>query len=72
MKQTDANGVDVSKKINARLDKMMQDDYAGIALNIDVVNDKSEYTLESANAVIFDLIIAIVLIAFIMLFSYTA
>jgi HAE1 family hydrophobic/amphiphilic exporter-1 len=68
MKQTDANGVDVSKKINARLDKMMQDDYAGIALNIDVVNDKSEYTLESANAVIFDLIIAIVLVAFIMLF----
>ncbi|MBL7681790.1 MAG: efflux RND transporter permease subunit [Flavipsychrobacter sp.] len=68
MKQTDANAVDVSEKVRERLEKMMSRDYAGIKFRADVVNDKSEYTLESANAVIFDLILAIVLVAFVMLF----
>lgn len=68
MKQTDANAVDVSKKVRERLTKMMNEDYSGIKLKAEVVNDKSEYTLESANAVIFDLILAILLVAFVMLF----
>ncbi len=68
MKQTDANAVDVSKKIKSGLEKMMGQDYKNIDLNVQVVNDKSDYTLESANAVIFDLIIAIILVAVVMLF----
>lgn len=68
LKQTDANAVDVSEKVRANIDKLMKGDYAAINLDIAVVNDKSEYTLESANAVMFDLVLAIVLVAFVMLF----
>jgi len=68
MKQTDANAVDVSKKIKSAIEKMMANEYRNIDLNVQVVNDKSDYTLESANAVIFDLIIAIILVAIVMLF----
>ena len=68
MKQTDANAVDVSKKIEAALETMMANEYRNIDLNVQVVNNKSDYTLESANAVIFDLIIAIILVAIVMLF----
>lgn len=68
LKQTDANAVDVSKKVRASIDKLMKGDYKNIKLDVAVVNDKSEYTLESANAVMFDLVLAIVLVAFVMLF----
>lgn len=68
LKQTDANAVDVSKKIRESLSKMINGDYKAINLDVAVVNDKSEYTLESANAVIFDLVLAILLVAFVMLF----
>jgi HAE1 family hydrophobic/amphiphilic exporter-1 len=68
MKQTDANAVDVSKKINSTIEKMMANEYKNIDLKVQVVNDKSDYTLESANAVIFDLILAIILVAIVMIF----
>lgn len=68
LKQTDANAVDVSKKVRVSIDKLMKGDYKNIKLDVAVVNDKSEYTLESANAVMFDLVLAIVLVAFVMLF----
>ncbi len=68
LKQTDANAVDVSKNVKANLDKLVKGDYAAINLDVAVVNDKSEYTLESANAVMIDLVLAIVLVAFVMLF----
>ncbi len=68
MKQTDANAVDVSKKVKSTIKTMMDNEYKNIDLNIQVVNDKSDYTLESANAVIFDLILAIILVAVVMIF----
>jgi len=43
-------------------------DYASSKLSLTIANDSSVYTLMSANAVMFDLAIAIVLVAFVMLF----
>lgn len=67
MKQSDANAVGVSKDIQATIAKL-QNDYASSGLNIQIANDSSVYTLKSADAVIHDLILAIVLVAFVMLF----
>lgn len=67
IKQSDANAVSVSKEIKAAILKL-QKDYSANNLKIDVANDSSDYTLESANAVIFDLFLAIVLVAVVMLF----
>ncbi|WP_143309508.1 efflux RND transporter permease subunit [Chitinophaga vietnamensis] len=65
-KQTDANAVTVSeemKKAIARIEK----DYAANDLKILVANDSSDFTLESANSVIHDLILAVILVAVVML-----
>src|SRR5690606_20160523 len=67
IKQTDANAVEVSKTIQEQI-KKVEKDYSGVNLKIDVANDKSVYTLESADAVIFDLMLAIILVAIVMLF----
>ncbi|RYY30650.1 MAG: efflux RND transporter permease subunit [Chitinophagaceae bacterium] len=67
IKQSDANAVAVSKGIKASVIKLEQD-YAVNGLKLEVVNDSSDYTLASANAVIFDLVLAIILVAFVMLF----
>lgn len=67
LKQSDANAVGVSEEIRASIDKL-QKDYASAGLAITVANDSSVYTLKSADAVIHDLILAIVLVAFVMLF----
>jgi HAE1 family hydrophobic/amphiphilic exporter-1 len=67
IKQSDANAVGVSEQIRASIEKLQQD-YAGSALNISIANDSSIYTLKSADAVIHDLVLAIVLVAFVMLF----
>ncbi|RXK83330.1 efflux RND transporter permease subunit [Filimonas effusa] len=66
-KQSDANAVAVSEavqKIVARLEK----DYAVNHVKLSFANDSSTYTLESADAVIHDLILAVILVAFVMLF----
>lgn len=68
IKQSDANAVTVSEGIKATIAKT-NSDYKDInALNLKIVNDSSVYTLESADAVIHDLIIAVILVAFVMLF----
>ncbi len=67
LKQSDANAVSVSEEIRASVDRL-QSDYASVGLKIDIANDSSEYTLESADAVIFDLFLAILLVAVVMLF----
>jgi HAE1 family hydrophobic/amphiphilic exporter-1 len=66
-KQSDANAVAVSKGIKASVAKL-QKDYAVNGLTLEIVNDSSTYTLASANAVIFDLVLAIILVAIVMLF----
>jgi len=67
IKQSDANAVAVSQQITASIQKL-QKDYASAGLKIEVANDSSVYTLQSADAVIHDLILAIILVAFVMLF----
>ncbi|RYZ51712.1 MAG: efflux RND transporter permease subunit, partial [Sphingobacteriales bacterium] len=67
IKQSDANAVAVSEGIRAGMERM-EKDYAKSGLNMEVASDSSEYTLASADAVIFDLFLAIVLVAFVMLF----
>ncbi|CAL1521227.1 Multidrug resistance protein MdtC [Chitinophaga sp. MM2321] len=65
-KQTDANAVTVSegmKKAIASIEK----DYAPNNLKILVANDSSDFTLESADSVIHDLILAVALVAIVML-----
>lgn len=67
IKQSDANAVTVSELTQKAIAEV-EKNYADIKLNIKTANDSSEFTLEAANAVMFDLFLAIVLVAFVMLF----
>lgn len=67
LKQSDANAVKVSEGVHAMVQKIEQD-YKNVGLQISIANDSSVFTLESADAVIHDLILAIILVAFVMLF----
>jgi HAE1 family hydrophobic/amphiphilic exporter-1 len=67
IKQSDANAVEVSKGVHTAIAKLMQD-YKANDLKIVIANDSSIFTLESADAVIHDLVLAIILVAFVMLF----
>jgi HAE1 family hydrophobic/amphiphilic exporter-1 len=67
IKQSDANAVEVSKGVHAIIDKLKLE-YKANNLDIKIVNDSSIFTLESADAVIHDLILAVILVAFVMLF----
>ena len=67
IKQSDANAVAVSEGVKASI-ATLKSDYANIALDLTIANDSSVYTLESADAVIHDLFIAVILVAFVMLF----
>ncbi|PRY49880.1 HAE1 family hydrophobic/amphiphilic exporter-1 [Arcticibacter pallidicorallinus] len=67
IKQSDANAVDVSKGIHTIIEKLHQD-YEKVGLNLVIASDSSIYTLESADAVIHDLVLAVILVAFVMLF----
>jgi HAE1 family hydrophobic/amphiphilic exporter-1 len=64
-KQTDANAVDVSKLVRAELIKI-EKTYAGSVLKFDVAEDGSQYTVDAADAVKHDLIVAVFLVALVM------
>lgn len=66
MKQSDANAVEVSKGIKGRI-AALESQYKNINLKFNIAADQSEYTLESANAVVDDLILAIVIVSLVML-----
>lgn len=65
-KQTDANAVEVSELIRAEL-AQIEKDYANQKIKFDIAQDGSQFTLEAANAVNEDLMIAIFLVAIVML-----
>ncbi|RZK87204.1 MAG: efflux RND transporter permease subunit, partial [Pedobacter sp.] len=67
IKQSDANAVTVSEGTKQTIEKLKAD-YKNVGLDIKIVNDSSVYTLESADAVIHDLMLAVVLVAIVMLF----
>lgn len=66
-KQSDANAVAVSEGVQAMV-STLEDNYAGDGLKLAIANDSSTYTLESAEGVIHDLLLAVVLVAVVMLF----
>ncbi|MGO3655289.1 MAG: efflux RND transporter permease subunit, partial [Sphingobacterium sp.] len=66
-KQSDANAVEVSKLVKEAIETVQQD-YADNEVEIAVANDSTDYTLTAANNVIHDLMIAVILVGFIMLF----
>jgi HAE1 family hydrophobic/amphiphilic exporter-1 len=65
-KQSDANGVEVAKKVVASLNSL-ETAYGNDGLNFQISQDSSIFTLEAANDVIKDLLIAVLLVALIML-----
>ncbi len=66
-KQSDANAVAVSEKVKKAI-ATVEEDFSAAGVQIVVGSDSSEYTLKAANNVMFDLVLAIVLVGFIMLF----
>lgn len=67
VKQADANAVDVSKSVKESL-KNIKATYASKGFNYDIAADQSIYTLASADAVVHDLFLAIIIVAAVMLF----
>jgi len=66
-KQGDGNTVEVSKNVKEKIAEL-EKQYASDNLKFEIANDSSVFTLEAANHVIDDLLLAVVLVAFIMLF----
>lgn len=66
-KQSDANAVAVSEGVKKTI-AQVENDYKGNNIKVLVANDSSDFTLNAANNVIHDLMIAIALVGFIMLF----
>lgn len=66
LKQSDANAVNVSKLSKKKLEDL-EKQYASQNLKFDIAVDQSTYTLASANAVMEDLVLAVVIVAIVML-----
>jgi hydrophobe/amphiphile efflux-1 (HAE1) family protein len=66
MKQNDANAVEVSRLIREELSKV-ESEYSAEKVKFDVAQDMSTFTVESANAVMFDLLLAIIMVGLVML-----
>jgi len=64
-KQTDANTVDVCQMVKEQL-TVLEKQYANYGLKFEVASDNSDYILNSANAVMEDLLFAVILVAFVM------
>jgi HAE1 family hydrophobic/amphiphilic exporter-1 len=65
-KQSDANAVEVSKKVRAEIAKI-QEEYRAQNVMFDVAQDGSTFTVDAANAVMADLGLAVALVAIVML-----
>lgn len=66
MKQSDANAVAVSELIRKSIDQI-EKDYVSENVKLTIANDSSTFTLTAADNVIFDLFLAIFLVAAVML-----
>lgn len=65
LKQTDANTVQVSRLLRQEI-MNLESQYQKVGLKFDIANDASDFTLEAADAVKSDLILAILLVAAVM------
>lgn len=66
-KQSDANAVSVSDKVKSVI-ATVEKDYKSDNISVTVASNTSDYTLRSANNVVHDLFLAIILVGVIMLF----
>ena len=66
VKQSDANAVEVSASIEKAIENI-QEQFKAEGLQIRIMNDTSVFTLNAAKSVIFDLVLAIILVAVVML-----
>ncbi len=66
-KQTDANAVNLSKEIKKAFAEL-ENQYKAQNLKFDISTDQSEYTVSSADAVMYDLMLAVIIVGFVMLF----
>jgi HAE1 family hydrophobic/amphiphilic exporter-1 len=65
-KQGDANAVDVSRKVRERFDKIAKA-YATENVQFVIADDSTDNTIEAVNSVVFDLIMAVILVSLVML-----
>jgi HAE1 family hydrophobic/amphiphilic exporter-1 len=65
-KQTDANTVDVSNLVKKEV-KSIESDYKVNNIKFNISQDESEFTIDAANGVKFDLMLAVILVAIVML-----
>ncbi|HTO14868.1 MAG TPA: efflux RND transporter permease subunit [Edaphocola sp.] len=66
MKQTDANAVEVSKLIKEKI-ATIEKSYENEKLHFNIASDQSTYTLDSADAVMEDLTLAVIIVSIVML-----
>ncbi|MGO4904826.1 efflux RND transporter permease subunit [Flavobacterium sp. W20_MBD1_R3] len=67
IKQSDANAVAVSEELLKAI-TLLESDYKDSQLKLQVAKDSTVFTLEAADSVVHDLLIAVFLVAFVMLF----
>lgn len=67
VKQSDANAVAVSEELIKAI-KKLESDYKVNSLELKIAKDSTVFTLEAADSVVHDLLIAVLLVAFVMLF----
>jgi hydrophobe/amphiphile efflux-1 (HAE1) family protein len=67
IKQSDANAVAVSELLHKSISNL-EKDYKTNELKLEIAKDSTVYTLDAADSVLHDLLIAVVLVAFVMLF----
>ncbi|WP_338646540.1 efflux RND transporter permease subunit [Flavobacterium sp. KS-LB2] len=67
IKQSDANAVAVSEELVKTIAKL-EAEYKTAELKLEIAKDSTIFTLEAADAVVHDLLIAVLLVAFVMLF----
>jgi HAE1 family hydrophobic/amphiphilic exporter-1 len=65
-KQSDANAVLMSKLVKKEL-ALSEKTYENVGLKFSISSDTSDFTLEAANSVMFDLVLAIFIVALVML-----
>ncbi|HEU0226246.1 MAG TPA: efflux RND transporter permease subunit, partial [Arachidicoccus soli] len=66
VKQTDANTVLVAQGVKQRL-KEIKNDYKDIHFDYDIASDQSTFTLSAAHGVMEDLLMAVIIVAFVMI-----
>src|SRR5699024_6857998 len=67
IKQSDANAVEISEVAHAEI-ASLEKQFSGQGLDFAIAHDNSEFTLEAAHAVMFDLVLAVLLVSIVMLF----